>query len=220
MKGERLAAFLGLTSGTVGLFAMVALVGLGERMAERFLPVYLLLPSAAARWRSGCCRRWTPCCRLFMPIPAAGWPNGWARRRTLTLVNGLAIAGYLVVILVPRWEAVLAGAILFIAWSAVSLPATMGLIARMLPRNKHTMGVTLRALVRRIPVALGPLLGGAAIAIAGEEAGVRLAFVVALVLAVLGSILYGRLVPDDRSLGGETLPLGVRGTFRLMPPRN
>jgi hypothetical protein len=34
--------FLGLTQSTVGLLFMVVLVGMGERMAERFLPMYLL----------------------------------------------------------------------------------------------------------------------------------------------------------------------------------
>ena len=34
--------FLGLTRSTVGVLFMVILVGLGERLAERFLPMYLL----------------------------------------------------------------------------------------------------------------------------------------------------------------------------------
>ena len=34
--------FLGLTQSTMGLLFMVVLVGMGERMAERFLPIYLL----------------------------------------------------------------------------------------------------------------------------------------------------------------------------------
>ena len=34
--------FLALTKSTVGLLFMVVLVGMGERMAERFLPIYLL----------------------------------------------------------------------------------------------------------------------------------------------------------------------------------
>ena len=34
--------FLGLTKSTTGLLIMVVLVAMGERMAERFLPIYLL----------------------------------------------------------------------------------------------------------------------------------------------------------------------------------
>ncbi len=35
----RLSEFLGLQRSTVGVLAMVVLVGMGERMAERFLPI-------------------------------------------------------------------------------------------------------------------------------------------------------------------------------------
>ena len=35
--------------------------------------------------------------------------------------------GFLIVILVPAWPAVLGGAALFLSWTAISLPATMDL---------------------------------------------------------------------------------------------
>ena len=35
-----LSGFLGLQRSTVGMLAMAVLVGMGERMAERFLPIY------------------------------------------------------------------------------------------------------------------------------------------------------------------------------------
>ena len=39
---SKLSSFLGLQRSTIGVLAMVVLVGMGERMAERFLPIYLL----------------------------------------------------------------------------------------------------------------------------------------------------------------------------------
>jgi hypothetical protein len=39
---SRISGFLGLQRSTVGMLAMVVLVGMGERMAERFLPIYLM----------------------------------------------------------------------------------------------------------------------------------------------------------------------------------
>ena len=41
-RAKLVADFLGLTKSTAGLLFMVVLVGMGERMAERFLPIYLL----------------------------------------------------------------------------------------------------------------------------------------------------------------------------------
>ena len=39
---SKLSSFLGLQRSTIGVLAMVVLVGMGERMAERFLPIYML----------------------------------------------------------------------------------------------------------------------------------------------------------------------------------
>ncbi len=38
----RVSEFLGLRKSTVGMLLMIILVGMGERMAERFLPIYLM----------------------------------------------------------------------------------------------------------------------------------------------------------------------------------
>jgi MFS family permease len=135
------------------------------------------------------------------------------------------MAGFALVILIPAWQAVLAGAVLFISWSAISLPATMSLIYKVLPKNKRTMGVTMHSLVRRIPMALGPLIGGLFITVWGERDGVRLAFAAALVMAVAALLLQQRMIADDRpnaissadscDLRPEKNPLKI---LRLMNP--
>jgi MFS family permease len=39
---KKITTLLGLQRSTIGMLLMVILVGMGERMAERFLPVYLI----------------------------------------------------------------------------------------------------------------------------------------------------------------------------------
>jgi hypothetical protein len=41
-RAKGVSDFFGLTKNTAGLLFMVVWVGMGERMAERFLPIYLL----------------------------------------------------------------------------------------------------------------------------------------------------------------------------------
>jgi MFS family permease len=137
-------------------------------------------------------------------------------KRALLIFNLISIAGFIIVILVPAWPAVLAAAALFLSWTAISLPATMSLVARVLPRNKRTMGVSVHSLVRRVPMALGPLVGGAFIAAWGVELGVRLAFVAALIMAVAAAVLQQLLIEDDRpgagkASGAEHNPLRLWG---------
>jgi MFS family permease len=63
--------------------------------------------------------------------------------------------------------------------------------------DKRTMGVSMHSLVRRIPMGLGPILGGVCIGLWGERNGVRLAFVCAFVLAIVATILQQILIEED-----------------------
>jgi len=81
------------------------------------------------------------------------------------------------------------------------LPATMNLVAQVLPLDKRTMGVSMHSLVRRVPMALGPVLGGLFISLWGERNGVRLAFVAAFGLALVAMALQQKMIPDDRPPG-------------------
>ena len=109
----------------------------------------------------------------------------------------MAAVGFLLVIVIPAWPAVLIAAFFFLSWSAISLPATMGLIARVLPTRKRTMGVTMHSLVRRFPMALGPVIGGLCISVWGVETGIHITFCVALALSLLAVLLQQKLIEYD-----------------------
>jgi MFS family permease len=181
---------------------MVILVGMGEKMAERFLPIYVLALGGSAisvgllngidNLLSG----------LY------SYPGGWlserlGTKRSLLVFNLMAILGFLIVIFFPVWQAVIVGAVFFLSWTAISLPATMGLVSTVLPKHKRTMGVSMHSLVRRIPMALGPLIGGVFIGAFGERNGVRLAFVAALLMALIAIVMQQTLIRDDRPQGKD-----------------
>jgi MFS family permease len=191
-----LSNFLGLTQSTVGLLFMVVLVGLGERMAERFLPMYLLALGGGVI-SIGLLNGLDNFLSAVYAFPGGYLSERIGFKKSLLVFNFIAMAGFLMVILIPAWQAVLIGAVFFLAWSAISLPATMGLIAKVLPTNKRTMGVTMHSLVRRFPMALGPILGGLCIGVWGVEQGVRIAFGVALALSILAVFLQQKLIEDD-----------------------
>ncbi len=192
----RLTGFLGLQRSTVGVLAMVVLVGMGERMAERFLPIYMLALGSGVL-AIGLLQAMDNLLSALYSFPGGYLSDRIGTRKSLLIFNLVAMAGFALVVLVPSWKAVLIGAVLFISWSAISLPATMSLMYKVLPLNKRTMGVTMHSLVKRVPMALGPLLGGLFIGIWGEQAGVRLAFGTALVMAVAALFLQQLMIEDD-----------------------
>ena len=195
-RARFISNFLGLTKNTVGLLFMVVLVSMGERMAERFLPIYLLALGGGVI-SIGLLNGLDNFLSAIYAFPGGYLSERFGTKRALLLFNCMAMIGFLVVILIPLWQAVLVGAVFFLAWSAISLPATMGLIARVLPNNKRTMGVTMHSLVRRFPMALGPILGGLCIGAWGVENGVRVAFGAAFVLALIAVFLQQKLIEDD-----------------------
>jgi MFS family permease len=201
--GPRITGFLGLKRSTVGVLAMVVLVGMGERMAERFLPIYILALGGGAM-AIGLLQAMDNLLSALYSFPGGYLSDRIGTKRSLLFFNLLAMAGFALVILIPVWQAVLIGAVLFISWSAISLPATMSLIYKVLPQNKRTMGVSMHQLVRRIPMALGPLMGGLFIGLWGERDGVRLAFGAAMVMAAVALLLQQRMIQDDRALAATS----------------
>jgi MFS family permease len=201
---KHISDFLGLRRSTVGILFMVILVGMGERMAERFLPIYLIALGGGAI-SIGFLNGLDNLLSALYAFPGGYLSDRIGTKKALVVFNFTAMFGFLIVILIPQWQAVLLGAIFFLSWSAVSLPATMGLIARVLPMGKRTMGVSMHSLVRRIPMGLGPILGGVCIGIWGEQNGVRIAFVFAFILAVAATILQQILIEADPPKGDVAL---------------
>ncbi|MDY6881785.1 MAG: MFS transporter [Thermodesulfobacteriota bacterium] len=213
---KHISKFLGLQRSTVGMLSMVILVGMGERMAERFLPIYLMALGGGAL-SIGILNGLDNLLSALYSFPGGYLSDRLGKKRALLVFNIVAMCGFLIVILFPAWQAVLLGAVFFLSWTAISLPATMDLVATVLPKNKRTMGVSMHSLVRRIPMALGPILGGLCIGLWGEQDGVRMAFVAALLLSIAAAVLQQVLIVDDGPGKDrqEGAPSAEKNPFRL-----
>ena len=194
----RVKEFFGLQKSMVGLLAMVVLVGMGEKMGERFLPIYLITLGGGAL-SVGLLSGMDNLLSALYSFPGGYLADRLGTKKALLVFNLIAMVGFVVVILIPAWQAVIVGSVFFLSWTAISLPATMGLVAQVLPKNRRTMGVTMHSLVRRFPMALGPLVGGACIDIWGLVTGIRIAFIGALAMAVVAAIVQQILIKEDAS---------------------
>ncbi|RLD07068.1 MAG: MFS transporter [Chloroflexota bacterium] len=211
-KLTKLGDFLGLKKNIVVLLSMVILVGLGEKMAERFLPLYLMALGGGTL-SVGLLSGMDNLLSALYSLPGGYASDRLGYKRALLLFNLIAIAGYTVVIIFPYWQAVIVGAVFFISWTAISLPATMDLVAKVLPKNKRTMGVSLHSFVRRIPMALGPVVGGGLIGIYGTTKGIRAAFITALFMAG-ASLIFQHFMIDEEDQNtlkhDQDLSLGLK----------
>jgi len=209
LKLHRIVDFLALRKSIFALLSMVVLLGMGEKMSERFLPLYLVALGGGAL-SIGMLNAMDNLLSALYSFPGGYLSDKLGYKRALVVFNLLAMLGYSIVIAFPTWQAVLIGAVFFISWSAISLPATMDMVSSVLPKNKRTMGVSMHSLVRRVPMALGPLLGGGLINLYGETRGIRLAFVVALVLAGV-ALVFQQIMIEDKGRPSQETQNGERG---------
>jgi MFS family permease len=73
--------------------------------------------------------------------------------------------------------------------------------------------------VRRFPMALGPIIGGALIAAFGELRGIRIAFGVAIAMALVAFPVQQRWIEDDAPLPGTARPpADPRALWRAFAP--
>lgn len=145
------ADFLALRRNTMLLLAALVLAGTGERLWLGFAPKYLETLGAGVLVIG-----LFDALQTFLGAVYAypgGWLTArWGQRRSLLLFNALTLAGYVLVLVWHHWLALVAGAFLFLSWSALSLPATFSVVASSLDKSQHTMGIGVQSLVRRVPM--------------------------------------------------------------------
>lgn len=209
----KLLRFLAINRSTGAALVMVVLMGIGEKMSERFLPVYLVALGGSV-WSVGVLNGMDNLLSALYSLPGGMISQRFGPKRALLGFSLWAVVGYLMVIWLGTWWGVLLGAIFFIAWTAVTLPAMMDLIGSSVPKSKRVMGVSMHSLVRRIPMALGPMVGGYLISTKGNVDGIRVALLVAALSGLVSVVFLWRMVPDVRESNGKSL--GIRQSLRLV----
>ena len=191
----RVRDLLALERNTVAVVGAMFLMALGENLWRRFLPKYLEA--------------------LGAPILAIGaygsvedaldglyqYPGGWAsdhygRRHALLLFVTLAAVGYVVIAAAPTWPVVFVGLLLIMCWTSMASPTLFAVVGDALPAGRRSVGFSVQAILRRVPILIAPALGGALIAVAGIRTGVRAGLMASVALALLTLAVVRRMRLD------------------------
>jgi MFS family permease len=190
-----LGEFFGLRRNLVLLLIAIVAIGAGEETWMRFVPKYLESLGAAALI-IGLYDGLKTLLGAVYAYPGGIAVDRWGHRRALVAFTALSIAGYALVLVVPRWPAVIGGTFLFLAWSTLSLPAMFSLVAQNLSSAKHTMGIGVQSLIKRVPIVIGPLIGGVLIDRYGVVGGVRAGLIISMGTGLVG-LLVQRQIQED-----------------------
>jgi MFS family permease len=208
-RSARAANFLSLERNVTIASVAILLIGFGEELWTKFLPKYLEALGATA-----------PIVGLFGTgqdffDAVYQYPGGWlsdrfGRRRAFLIFIALASAGYFVYLFSRSWPVVFVGLALSLAWNSMASPAIFAVIGDSLPRERRAMGFTLQSILKRVPIVIAPIIGGALIASRGVLPGVHIGLVITLVLAAVTAVLVLRInIPVKRAEA-----INIRGVWQ------
>src|SRR6266513_5625426 len=178
-----LADFFGLKRNLVILLIAIFVIGAGEELWMRFVPKYLLAIGATV-FVIGLYDALRTLIGAIYAYPGGVLADRWGHRQAFMIFNVVSIVGYALVLLIPHWSGIIAGMFFFLSWSCFSLPATFSLVGAALDANRHSMGIGVQSVIKRLPIMIAPFLGGVLIDRFGVIGGVRIALVISIVLSV------------------------------------
>jgi MFS family permease len=216
----KISEFLALRRNTSLLLIALVLAGTGEKLWLGFAPKYIETLGGTVLI-IGLFDALQTFLGAIYAYPGGWLTDHWGQRRSLLLFSVISVSGYVLVLVWQHWLALLLGSFLFLAWSALSLPATLSVIATSLQSHRHTMGVGVQSMIRRVPMMLGPLIGGWLLTRYGWTNGVRYALLLCIAMSLLtlafqwfmfepeGKSAVHKKNPDDTTISF----LGVVKTF-------
>ena len=214
---SRLADYLSLERNVSIASAAIFILGLGEELWKKFLPKYLEALGAS-----------TPIVGFFGTAEdffdaIYQYPGGWladhfGRRRAFLLLVTAAAAGYVVYLFSPSWPLLLVGLGLVMAWQSMASPAIFAVIGDSLPRERRAMGFTLQSILKRVPVVVAPVAGGALIARFGIIKGIHTSLLITIILAGVTLLLVRKITLTAKATGTTNIR-GVWRTFHTVLKR-
>jgi len=121
---QRTTDFLALRRNTSLLLVALVLALTCEKLWIGFAPKYLQTLGAGV-FIIGLFDALQTLLGAVYAYPGGRLTDRWGERRSLLLLNAPSLAGYVLVLVWQHWLALVLGVFLFLAWSALSLPATL-----------------------------------------------------------------------------------------------
>ena len=208
---KSLAAFFGLKRNLVILLITIFVIGAGEELWMRFVPKYLQALGATV-FVIGLYDALRTLVGAVYAYPGGVIVDHWGHRRAFIIFNVVSIVGYSLVLLIPSWGGVIAGMFFFLSWSCFSLPATFSLVGAALEAHRHSMGVGVQSVIKRLPIMIAPILGGMLIDHFGIIPGVRIALIVSIFLSAL-TIFVQRQFREDSAESRVAAATAERWSF-------
>src|SRR5881398_759297 len=198
-RWKQFTDFFALKRNLVIILIAIFVIGTGEELWIRFVPKYLQTLGASV-FIIGLYDALRTLVSAIYAYPGGLLADRWGHRRAFITFNLVSITGYALVLLIPHWGAVIAGMFLFLSWTCFSLPATFSLVGATLEANRHSMGIGVQSVIKRLPIMIAPIFGGMLIDHFGIIPGVRIALIISIFLSALTILVQRQLREESNDL--------------------
>lgn len=213
---RKLSTFLALNSTLLVLLTTLVTMGFAEELWVRFFPKYLA-SMGAALWAIGLFDAIRTSMGALYAYPGGIVSDHFGDRKALQIFTFITLMGYGLIVFGTSWTTLIVSTFFFLAWSGFSLPVMFSMVGRSLKENQHARGLALQATLKRVPVILGPLIGGILIDHYGLHGGIRIGATVALMLGVFTLGVEQKLPKPPAGLPDETILTRLRSTRSFHP---
>src|SRR5215216_110806 len=156
----RAVDYFGLERNVMAASSAALLLGMGEELWKKFLPKYLEAMGAGPLG-IGLFGTTKDFFDAIYQYPGGWLADRFGRRRAFLFFIGVASVGYLIYLFSPSWQFVFVGLAFSMAWHSMASPAIFAVVGDALPRERRAMGFTLQSILKRVPMTVAPLAGGA-----------------------------------------------------------
>ncbi|HWY29387.1 MAG TPA: MFS transporter [Candidatus Acidoferrum sp.] len=216
-RWRNISEFLALRRNTTLLLVALMLAGTGEKLWLGFAPKYIETLGGTVLI-IGLFDALQTLLGAVYAYPGGWLTDHWGQRKSLLLFSAISVCGYALVLLWQHWLALLLGSFLFLAWSALSLPATFSVVAGSLTKDRHTMGVGVQSMIRRVPMMAGPLVGGWLVSRFGWSTGVHYALQLCIGLSLVTAAFQWCMFEPDATPVPIAKGIGLKAVVRLFTP--
>ncbi|MHA1859589.1 MAG: MFS transporter [Candidatus Asgardarchaeia archaeon] len=211
---KRGVAWLSLERDFFVMIFTILILTMGNQLWSRFVPVYLEYLGASTII-IGAYGSLKSVLNSIYQYPGGVISDKLGSKRALVLFTFLSIMGYLIYLASNDWMTFFFGTFFVLIWDNMSQPAVFSLIGEELRKSRRVMGFSIQSILKRIPIVIAPPLGGYLIEKFGLKDGMKIGFLISILLA-FSAIYFQRRFYEKSRIFNKRLSDGLLEVWQGM----
>jgi MFS family permease len=211
---RRLANFFAINKTTGIVLLTILLFGLGEELWSSFIPAFLTAKGQPILI-VGVYAMAFNLFEGFCYVSGGYVTQKLGDRGSLIMFSILTLAGYLLFVSLNSIPVIIIISVLLIrGWESLSQPVTLTSVGSTTKTEKMGLAFALQSIQKRVPMILGPVVGGIILSVFGIVSGTMALVWISFGLGIIALIVQWKIMPHSKNTSN---PASYRQIWRLIP---